>query len=124
MTHILSDFNIHTDDPSNTMASLFLIFPPISLSCNLLQLSCPMDITLDLVITTNYNASMGFPGVAVVKNLPAKQEIRVRVLGQEYPLEKKMTTHSSIIAWKIPWIEEPGELQSRGSQKSQTQLGN
>ena len=53
----------------------------------------------------------------MVKNLPAMQETRVRSLGQEDPLEKEMATHSSILAWKIPWIEEPGRLQSMGSQR-------
>ena len=56
-----------------------------------------------------------------VKNLPAMQETQVRSLGQEGPLEKGMATHSSILAWRIPWREEPGGLQSRGSQ-SQTRL--
>ena len=51
-----------------------------------------------------------------VKRLPAMQETRVRSLGQEDPLEKEMATHSSILAWKIPWME-PGRLQSMGSQK-------
>ena len=57
-----------------------------------------------------------------VKNLPATQEtqeVQVRYLGQEGPLEEEMTTHSSICAWEIPWTEEPGALQSRVSQ-SQT----
>ena len=44
-------------------------------------------------------------------------ETWVRSLGQEYPLEKEMATHSSILAWKIPWTEEPGELQSMGLQR-------
>jgi len=52
-----------------------------------------------------------------VKNLPAIQETRVRFLGQEYPLEKKMATYSKILAWRIPWTEEPGRLQSMGSQR-------
>ena len=51
-----------------------------------------------------------------VKNLPATQETQVRSLGQEDPLEKEMTTHSSILAWRIPWTEESGELQSSGLQ--------
>ena len=55
--------------------------------------------------------------VLVVKNLPAKQETRVQSLGQEDPLEKGMATHSSIPAWRIPWAEEPGGLQSIGSQR-------
>ena len=53
-----------------------------------------------------------------VKNLPAKQETQVRFLGQEDPLEKEMAIHSSILAWKFPWTEEPGGLQSMGSQQS------
>ena len=52
----------------------------------------------------------------MAKNLPAKQEIWVQSRGQEDLLEKEMATHSSIIAWEIPWTEEPGELQSMGSQ--------
>ena len=48
----------------------------------------------------------------------------VRFLGWEYPLEKGMATHFSILAWEIPWTEEPGRLQSMGSQKSWTQLSN
>ena len=51
----------------------------------------------------------------MVKNLPATQEIRVRSLSQEDLLEKGMATPSSILAWKIPWTEEPGGLQSLGS---------
>ena len=49
------------------------------------------------------------------------QETRVQSLGQEYPLEKEVAAHSSILACRIPWIEEPGGLQSVGSQKSWTQ---
>ena len=50
----------------------------------------------------------------IVKNLPAMQETWVRSLGWEDPLEKEMTTHSSTLAWEIPWVEEPGGLQSTG----------
>ena len=53
----------------------------------------------------------------MVKNLPAVQETRIRSLGQEDPLEKGMAIHSSILAWRIPRTEEPGELQSIGSQR-------
>ena len=53
----------------------------------------------------------------MVKNLPAVQEIWVRSLGQEDSLEKEMATHSSILAWRIPWTEELGGLQCMGSQK-------
>ena len=52
----------------------------------------------------------------MVKNLPAMQETCVQSLGQEDPLEKGMATHSSILAWRIPWTVEPGLLQSMGSQ--------
>ena len=52
-----------------------------------------------------------------VKNLPAMQETWVQFLGWEDPLEKEMAIHSSILAWKIPWTEEPGGLQSMGSQR-------
>ena len=51
------------------------------------------------------------------KNLPAMQETQVQFLGQEDPLEKEMATHSSILVWEIPWTEEPGGLQSMGSQR-------
>ena len=57
----------------------------------------------------------------MVKHLSTMQETQVQALGWEDPLEKEMATHSSTIAWKIPWTEEPGRLQSMGSQ-SQTQL--
>ena len=56
----------------------------------------------------------------MVKNPPAIQETRVPSLGWEDPLEKEMATHSSVLAWKIPWTEEPGGLQSMGSQESDT----
>ena len=53
----------------------------------------------------------------MVKNLPAMQDTWVQSLGQEDPLEKGMTTHSSILAWRIPWTEEPSGLQSMGLQR-------
>ena len=53
----------------------------------------------------------------LVKNLPAVRETWVRSLGWEDPLEKGMATHSSILAWRIPWTEKPGGLQSMGSQR-------
>ena len=53
---------------------------------------------------------MGFHVGSVVKNLPAKQEMQVQSLGWEDPLEKEMATHSSILAWEIPWTERPGGL--------------
>ena len=57
-----------------------------------------------------------------VRNLPAMQETRVRTLGQEDPLDTGIGTHSSILAWRIPWAEEPGRLQSRGSQRRSKRL--
>ena len=56
----------------------------------------------------------------MVKNPPAMQEAQVQFLGQEDPLEEKMATYSRILAWRIPRTEEPGGLQSMGSQKSDT----
>ena len=55
--------------------------------------------------------------VQMVNNLPAMQETRVKSLGQEDPPEKEMATRSSILAWRTPWTEEPGSLQSMGSQE-------
>ena len=75
-----------------------------------------------------FNMSL-FPGGSVVKNLPATwemQEMGVRSLGQKDTLEEEMATHSSILAWKIAWTPEPGELhesqESMGWHKNQTQL--
>ena len=57
-----------------------------------------------------------------VKNLPAMQETQLRSLGWEDPLEEEMATHSSILAWRIPWIEEPGRFQPLGLQKLEHDL--
>ena len=56
--------------------------------------------------------SAGFPGGSAVKNLPVMQEMQVQSLGQEDPLGEGLATHSSILAWRIPWTEELGGLQS------------
>ena len=64
-----------------------------------------------------YSSNPGFPGGSVVKDRPAIQETRVPSLGRENPLEKAMATHSSTLAWRIPWREEPGRLQSMGLQR-------
>ena len=61
-------------------------------------------------IYTQILSKKGFPGGSVVKNLPAKLETRVWSLGREDALEKEMATHSSILAWEIPWTKEPGGL--------------
>ena len=91
--------------------------------------------SIDLIFNTNlvlhpflekhyfvmlYRLLQSFPGGSVVKNLPAvqeKQEMRVRSLGWEDPLEEEMATYSSILAWRITWAEEPGMLQSMGPQR-------
>ena len=65
---------------------------------------------------------MGFPGGFVERIHLPMQEMKVCSLGQEDPLEKEMAAHSSILAWRIPWTEEPAGLQSKGSQKSRTCL--
>ena len=66
-----------------------------------------------------FHASRGHRLDKTIKNLSAMNETQVHFLGWEDSLEKEMTTHSSILAWEIPWREEPGMLQSMGSQKSQ-----
>ena len=63
---------------------------------------------------------LGFPGGSDGKILPTMQETQVQSVGWEDPLEKEMATHSSILAWKIPWTEERGRLQSMGSQRVDT----
>ena len=60
---------------------------------------------------------IGFPGGSAVKNLPARQEAWIQSLDQEDPLEKEMATHSSILAWEVPWTEEPGRLQPWGCKR-------
>ena len=73
----------------------------------------------------SYLEFWGFPSGTVSKNPPAMQEMQEKLvwsLGEEDPLEKEMATHSNIVAWEIPWTEEPGGLQSIGSQNSWTGL--
>ena len=67
------------------------------------------------ILTFSFNYA--FLVSQMVKNLPAMQETQVQFLGQEDPLEKGMATQSSILPWRIPWTEEPGGLQSTGSQR-------
>ena len=62
----------------------------------------------------------GFLGDSLVKNLPSMQETWIQSWGQEDPLEEEMATHSSILARKIPWTEDPGRPQTMGSQESDT----
>ena len=63
---------------------------------------------------------MGSLMAQTTENLPAVQETQLQSLGPEDPLEKGLATHASILAWRIPWTEEPGRLQSMGSQNSWT----
>ena len=58
-----------------------------------------------------------FPSGSAVKTMPAIQEMKVQFLIQEDPLEKEMAAHSIVLAWEIPWTEEPGRLQTMGSQR-------
>ena len=62
-----------------------------------------------------------FPCSSVGKDSRAMQEIQVRFLSQEDPLEEEMATHSSILAWEVPWTQGPGGLQSMGSQRNTTE---
>ena len=68
-------------------------------------------------VRTSSNNTWAFLVARTVKNLPAMQEAQVRPLGQEDPLEKGMATHSTILAWRISWTEEPGGLQPMGLQR-------
>ena len=74
------------------------------------------NILPDKVIILLYNP-VSFPGGSAVKNLPANAGDVYSILGSGYPLDKEMATHSSILAWKIPWTEEPGEQVNMGSQR-------
>ena len=70
-----------------------------------------------LQCTRSERIEHSFPVAQRLKHLPGIQETWVRSLGREDPLEKEIATHSSTLAWKIPWREEPGRLQSMGSQR-------
>ena len=83
----------------------------------------PILILVLIFTKTIINILKDFFIAQVVKNLPEMQETWVQSLCQEDPLEKKMVIHSNIVAWRNPWTEEPGGLQSMGSQ-SQTRLSN
>ena len=72
---------------------------------------------LGLITCLSFRFSRDSLVAQMVKSLPVMWETRVWSLGLEDPLEKEMATHSSILAWKIPWMEEPGRLQSMGSQR-------
>ena len=77
------------------------------MGCNLPQVRLNLNMKASLI-------------AQLVKNLPAMWETRVQFLGQEDPLEKEMVIHSSMLAWRLPWMEKPGGLQSMGLQESDT----
>ena len=99
------------------LAEGFLLYPVISEKSlkDFEKTDLPLFMDLKKIIRVIY--ILGFPGDSDVKNLPTRQETQVRSLGQEDHLEKGMATHSSILAWRIPWTEEPGGLGSMGSQR-------
>ena len=105
---------IRTMVPSAEVGFNFVYF--CSASINLAR-NCARFLSSLLVISQSLASLV----VQRLKRLPAMQETRVRSLGWEDPLEKEMATHSSTLAWRIPWTEEPGGLQSTGSQ-SRTRL--
>ena len=78
------------------------------------NLACFLNLAYVSTYLYSYNTSLV---AQMVKHLSAMLETGVRSLGQEDPLENEMETHSSTLAWKIPWTEEPGRLQSMGSQR-------
>ena len=81
----------------------------------IMYVSQPLPLTSDPAVWVYYHEASLV--AQTVKNLPAKQETQVQSLGREDSLDKKMATHSSILAWEILWTEEPGGLQSLGSQR-------
>ena len=93
-------------------------FPRAKVCLSIIQSFLQSSNTFQAPILFQLNPRSGFHGGLVVKNPPAMQEMWVGSLGWEDPLEKRMATHSSILAWRIPWTEEPGRLQSMGLQKS------
>ena len=74
-----------------------------------------MHLSFIYLVTSTFHV-WAFLVVQMVKNLPAVWETQVQSLGREDPLEEGMATHSSILTWRIPWMEEPGGQQSMGSQ--------
>ena len=76
---------------------------------------CSVVIMLERLISSDFTMYLGFPGGSDGK--ATVRETWVRSLGWEHPREKEMATHSSTLAWNIPWTEEPGRLQSMGSQR-------
>ena len=105
--------------PRLTTPSVGLMFLKISMICPspFFYPSPSLDPRVPCVFFAALTPDRDFPGGSVVKCLPAMQETWVRFLDQEDPLEKEMAIHSSTVAWKIPWTEEPDRLQFMGSQR-------
>ena len=97
-----------------------LLLPSVSPSIRVFSIEPALHIRWpkDWSFSFSISPSNGLPCWLMVKRLPAMRKTRVRSLGPEDPLEKEMATHSSILTWKIPWTEEPGRLQSMGSQRA------
>ena len=108
------------DNPKNDLLEFLIVFnscprlfpEPWGLTWNIWFICCSRKQNLN-----DPKVRLSSLVAQMVKRLPAMQETRVRSLSWEDPLEKEMATHSSILAWKIPWTEEPGRLQSMGSQR-------
>ena len=81
-----------------------------------------VHVSFSIMLSLGYMPSSGVAGSynTVVKNPPASSEDSGSILGQEDPMEKEMATHFTILAWEIPWTEDPGRPQSMGLQKSWT----
>ena len=107
LQNLILSFNIH-------FSLLSLVTEPHTLACYIYQ---GEGMGRRYGLTTCQIPLWGFPGGAVVKNLPANAGVQVRSLDWEDPLEKEMATHSSILARRIPWMEEPGRLQSTGLER-------
>ena len=108
--HLLRIQYLYTHFSQSTSTYMDTIYIVIAISIYVLRRE-------DFIAT--HSMQMGFPGGPVVKN-PPMQEMWVCSLGQEDPLEKERATRSSILAWEIPWMEEPSGLQSMALQKSWT----
>ena len=113
----LLNFLLTFKDTSHLLKAVFSNFPNYRHSWPTLSQHVTQWIGILYVLYKPTSKVGGFPGGSVVKNPLSLQETQVWSLGQEDPLEKEMEAHSSILAWRIPWIEEPGGLQSMGLQR-------
>ena len=104
------------------MSTSKFFFPPINLFFSEGRSQQKTKKGKGKIIFPSLHSAKGFPGGSVVKGPLPMQERWVRSIGWEDPLEKEMATYSSILAWEIPWTEEPGGLQSMESQTSWTRL--